>query len=314
MPRTEVRLPMPMAGLVALVLMLMTFPTALSAQSEMELAAEAESLASRGEHAEAAEHYLQAFERMKKEPALLYLAARSLLHNGEEGRAIELLGRALEQGMLLADPLARDTVFRSLKGEPAYTRLTERARAQEQTIDRELRKKLVELAEMDKVARTGMAAAVRRAGRDSALRDSINQVLAEKDGPIQERFRQIVAEHGWPGRSMVGHAGADAAWQLAQHADTLFQRSLLPLLEESVARGEAAPSHWAYLVDRVRMRRGKPQLFGTQFRWSDEEGRMVLHPVENPEQLDERRAKVGLGPIEEYVERMEDRFGAQPPP
>jgi hypothetical protein len=33
-----------------------------------------------------------------------------------------------------------------------------------------------------------------------------------------ERMREIVANHGWPGRSLVDEDGAHAAWTLVQHA------------------------------------------------------------------------------------------------
>src|SRR3954453_2080197 len=33
------------------------------------------------------------------------------------------------------------------------------------------------------------------------------------------RLAAIIAAVGWPGRSLVGEDGADAAWALAQHAD-----------------------------------------------------------------------------------------------
>ncbi len=31
------------------------------------------------------------------------------------------------------------------------------------------------------------------------------------------RLQEIVAEHGWPGRSLAGEDGADAAWLVLQH-------------------------------------------------------------------------------------------------
>jgi hypothetical protein len=34
-----------------------------------------------------------------------------------------------------------------------------------------------------------------------------------------DRLRAITAEHGWPGRALVGEEGAEAAWLIAQHAD-----------------------------------------------------------------------------------------------
>ena len=56
-------------------------------------------------------------------------------------------------------------------------------------------------------------------------------------------IRQVIAEHGWPGRSDVGDDGAQAAWLLVQHADAdpAFQRDCLGLLTAAVGQGEAPP-------------------------------------------------------------------------
>src|SRR5262249_41729217 len=96
--------------------------------------------------------------------------------------------------------------------------------------------------------------------------------------------------------------GAHAAWLLAQHADRESQPAFLDLLRAAVAAGEASVTDLAYLDDRVRMRAGQPQLYGTQFI-HDEQG---LRPwaIEDLENVDQRRASVGLGPFADYEARM----------
>ena len=132
------------------------------------------------------------------------------------------------------------------------------------------------------------------------------------DAENTDRLRRILSVHGWPGKSLVGEQGAHDAWLIAQHADhdPAFQREALGLLTEAVARGEARPREFAYLTDRVRVNEGREQLFGTQMR-PDEKGVPVPQPVEDRERIDERRARVGLEPFDQYargfVKRFEDR-------
>jgi hypothetical protein len=101
-------------------------------------------------------------------------------------------------------------------------------------------------------------------------------------------LKQIVAEYGWPGLSLVGPEGAAAAWLIAQHADfdVPFQRQCLALVEAAYAKGEVTGMHLAYLTDRVRIAERKPQLYGTQGAavFSDEEKARV----------EARRKKLGL--------------------
>ena len=113
------------------------------------------------------------------------------------------------------------------------------------------------------------------------------------DARHTSRMRAIVAKHGWPGRSLVGDDGAHAAWLLVQHADSAFMAQCLPLMKRAVAAGQAFGKDYVYLLDRVRMQQGKPQIYGTQFT-SAADGKLVLHPIEDAEHVDERRRAVGL--------------------
>lgn len=121
----------------------------------------------------------------------------------------------------------------------------------------------------------------------------------------------ILATRGWPGSSMAGEDGAAAAWLLAQHADRDLdlQRAFLDALRGAVAEGEASPANLAYLEDRVRVADGRPQLYGTQFAVT--EGEFGPCPIEDPQQLDVRRAAAGLEPFAVYEaqirgDRMEE--------
>lgn len=144
--------------------------------------------------------------------------------------------------------------------------------------------------------------------RDQEARGAWVRTRSDADG---EAFEALDAEHlevmravidrvGWPGASLVGQDGADAAWLLVQHfdADPAFQARCLVLLKEAVTRGDARPSHLAYLTDRVAVNTGQLQVYGTQH-----DGDFVPQPMIDPEAVDERRASVGLGPLADYLEQ-----------
>lgn len=119
-------------------------------------------------------------------------------------------------------------------------------------------------------------------------------------------MRKVIEEHAWPGKSMVGADGAQAAFFLVQHAatDPAFQRRCLELLTSAVERDEASAAHMAYLTDRVLVRSGKPQRYGTQFRkvhWQ-----LKPLPIEYESNVDARRKEVGLPPLAEYVKQMRE--------
>ncbi|WP_243761632.1 DUF6624 domain-containing protein [Streptomyces sp. YIM 98790] len=113
-------------------------------------------------------------------------------------------------------------------------------------------------------------------------------------------LKAVTEAHGWPGRSLVGHEAATAAWLLALHAGPAFQIRALELLTDAVVAGDADPVHLAYLTDRCLTSRGEPQRYGTQYYDPGDGGGIRLCPVSDPANLDARRAALGLGPQAEY--------------
>ena len=165
----------------------------------------------------------------------------------------------------------------------------------------ELRAELLAMKSADQAARKGF-------GPNPP--EALIQRMREVDARNQARMEAIIEVHGWPGKNLVGENGAEAAWLLVQHAEPEFMERCLPLLKAAMDKGEAPGRHYAYLLDRVRMRQGKPQVYGTQFLF-DDEGNLIRHELENPDQVDERRAKVGLGPIAEYERQLREQFGGK---
>jgi tetratricopeptide (TPR) repeat protein len=167
----------------------------------------------------------------------------------------------------------------------------------------ELRTELLDMQDRDQRLRTEWIDA--KGPAEQALGQRVMQLDAEQTA----RLREMVDEHGWPARSMVGEDGAGAAWLIVQHAsaDVAFQRRCLDLMEPLVEQGEVSAVDVAYLTDRVRMLEGRPQLYGTQFNNVD--GKLELHPIEDAEHVDERRAMLGLEPLAEYKAQLLRFYG-----
>jgi hypothetical protein len=161
-----------------------------------------------------------------------------------------------------------------------------------------LGRELVELAREDQRVRDRLAA-------DGSLDEGYHPIMEAVHRHNASRLRMIIDEHGWPGEKLVGKEGAEAAWRIAQHAigDPAFQRRCLDLLYDAIERRDAAPWQAAFLEDRVRMFEGRPQLYGTQFDVRAD-GAPVPHPIENPAEVDARRAAVGLESLADQVAKM----------
>lgn len=164
-----------------------------------------------------------------------------------------------------------------------------------------LRAELLAMLEQDQAVRTGVAPP-----GDPRTPDELAADWDETDRRNSARMAEVLDAHGWPGWRLVGSDGAFAAFVLVQHADLdlpLQQRGL-DLLTAAVREDDADPSDLAYLVDRVRVATDQPQVYGTQWG-SDESGAPAPRtPIEDPAQVDIRRAAVGLGTLANYLDEL----------
>ena len=168
-------------------------------------------------------------------------------------------------------------------------------------INEELRDELLAMMAEDQAVRTGVAPP----GDDRTAEELFGQMGAV-DRANSERIREILEEHGWPGWSMVGEEGSLAAWVIIQHADLQLDLQELGLryLQGAVDAGDASAGDLAYLIDRVRVAKGQPQVYGTQLTGDPDGELMPRTPIEDEANVDARRAAAGLGTLEEYYEEF----------
>ena len=132
------------------------------------------------------------------------------------------------------------------------------------------------------------------------------QTLASQIDKLQTQTRkEIITLHGWPTNKKVGEKGTQAAFILVQHSKNLvFQQDMLPLIIQSfLDKSGIAGKDVAKFTDRVSIRLGKKQVFGTQARWID--GKVVFAPMENEDTVNLLRAQMGMPPLEEYKKSLE---------
>lgn len=118
-------------------------------------------------------------------------------------------------------------------------------------------------------------------------------------------LKTVLARIGWFDISRYGAEASQAAWLIVQHSDhdPTWQQQVLADLAPRVARGDMQRSYYAYLADRVAVNAGRPQSYGTQGRCRGP-GDLELRPVADRENLDRRRAEMGLGSLAEYTVRF----------
>ena len=189
--------------------------------------------------------------------------------------------------------------------------------------------------EADMKARHDALVAKRGPGTDAALRDQLLKMRAEDqaaperglvkpkpedqakfdlaanaretDNRLTAELKDIVAKRGWPTIALVGIDASNAAMLILAHTtDHAWQLSLLPQLEELAETERIDGSMVALVVDKQLVAEGKPQRYGTQFKFVD--GAAMMLQVEDPAGLDARRAKAFLPPMGAYKQMLGEMY------
>lgn len=174
-------------------------------------------------------------------------------------------------------------------------------------VNQKLRRELSGMLRDDQKYRGAVAAIEKDETLSAAEKQKRVSAVWDKQDRLDKRnlkkLAGIIDKYGWPTRSAVGREGSFAAFLVVQHGDLEYQKKYLPLLKEAARRSEAAPSDAAMLEDRILMREGRKQIYGTQLRFNEATNKFELWPIEDEAGVDARRASVGLGPLAEYLKQ-----------
>jgi hypothetical protein len=158
----------------------------------------------------------------------------------------------------------------------------------------EARQQLAERGRTDQAVREGV-------GVGGVVDSAQVAAMARADSANTTWLKAYVARWGWPTAAQVGREAVRAAFLIVQHAvhDTAFMGAMLPAIEQAHRRGDLDGGAVAVLTDRLEVKAGRRQIYGTQL--SLKGGRWVLDPIADSAAVDARRKRMGLPPLAEYL-------------
>jgi hypothetical protein len=126
------------------------------------------------------------------------------------------------------------------------------------------------------------------------------RAMMRTDSANTSWLKAYVARWGWPTSAQIGRGAEESAFLIVQHAvhDTAFMRAMLPGIVQAYRRGDLDGGSVAMLTDRLEVKAGHGQTYGTQL--SLRNGRWMLDPIADSARVDERRRKMGLPSLAEY--------------
>lgn len=201
---------------------------------------------------------------------------------------------------LLTDP---DLV--SLHSEEKWKELLVLVKANKDEAEKDLDKELVAILDTvyreDQKYRMQLSSIEEKYGRDSKELKDHWKLISDKDSVNLLRVKKILDERGWLGPNVIGGQGNSTLFLVIQHSDLETQEKYLPMMREAVKNKNAHASSLALLEDRIALRKGDKQIYGSQIGRDQESGEYYVLPLIDPDNVNKRRAEVGLGTIENYI-------------
>lgn len=163
------------------------------------------------------------------------------------------------------------------------------------------------------IASDGVKNALQNFQMEEITCDNIDPILAEvyrKDQEVrrgggdmmtvdQENRKTVISileKCGFPKADEVELKSYNAIFFVLQHSPGTIMGYYYRDVEQAVANGKINRSTFALMQDRLLMDFGYKQVYGTQILNNQ------LYELQDPDNVNARRAEVGLGPIETYVE------------
>ncbi len=292
-----------------LILLILTclLTISLQAQTFKELVQKGNKLYDEGKYLESAMEYDKVFELEKGNSNQYYNAACSWALSGDTIQSIKYLNMSADNGWRNLKHIKKDKDLKSLRTIQGWNKILEKVQANldeyEKDFDKPLKKQLEEIYVRDQMLRQLYKDAEVKFGKESDEMKYFWKLMSEQDSLNEIEVINIIDKRGWVGKSLVGGQANMTLWLVIQHAPLKTQEKYLPLMKASVLKGESSGRHLALLEDRIQMRNGKPQTYGSQITTDKKTGEKIVYEIWEPEYVNQRRKEVGLGPIEAYVKR-----------
>lgn len=272
-----------------------------------EMVKSADKLYKKKAYSEAALAFSQAFETLGNKGSAddRFRAACAWAVSGNADSSFSQLDKLASSGMFYDyDRLIEEKLLESLHNDDRWENVVQSIyenRKNKPQLNEPLAKELVQISKKDSDMRNKLIKLEKKHGPESESVRNLWDEINRQDSIHLIRVKQIISEHGWLGPLEVGREGNAALFLVIQHSDTATQRKYLPVLRQAVENHKAYASDLALLEDRVLIGLGKKQIYGSQLETDPITGKLFVSPLQDPDGVDERRAKIGLAPMKEYL-------------
>ena len=213
----------------------------------------------------------------------------------------------IKDGFYKLDMLKKEPSFSQLKKPKDWKTILHNVKMNQQNENKKLGKfknikpKLENILLLDQKFRMAYISKLPVLGPNSNQIQKLLKQMKKADNDNQKYVLNVLAQFGWIDYRIVGFNASAALFLVVQHADSAIQEKYLPLLKQAVKEKKAFGHDLALLEDRVFLRRGQKQIYGSQIQCDSSGNNCWILPIEDERNVDQRRKDVGLQPLADYV-------------
>lgn len=202
------------------------------------------------------------------------------------------------------DTLTKEPYLLSLHSDKRWNEVLARVKQNIGKAETKLNKALLVILDSvyreDQTSRLQAVSIKNEFGAESNEAKKILKTIKQKDSVNLSIVLDILEKYGWLGNAVVGAIGNSTFSLVLQRADIKIQEKYLPVMREAFKNNNVDVYDLAAMEDIVALKQRGKQVYGSQLKKADEKKYYIL-PIENPETLNERRVKLGLNTMTEYL-------------
>jgi len=223
---------------------------------------------------------------------------------GEDSIGLYYLEKAIESDFVELELIMEDSCIQTMRKNKKWNNILSKAR-KKNTKFKQIREDLLTIKIKDQFLRKLLPCVESEYALNSKEYGMYWELIKEQDSINLVVITELIKKHGWLGKSEIGSEANQAQWYVIQHTSSLEeQKKYIPMIKSSVLKGETVGSNLAFLIDRILLKEGKKQLYGSQIHKDPETGELSLNPIEDIENLNMRRAELKMEPYEIYLSKL----------
>jgi hypothetical protein len=141
-------------------------------------------------------------------------------------------------------------------------------------------------------------------GYESVEFQKQNEIYHSNHDINENKILEILDTQGWPSKNIIGEQGHLTICNVLQHSGVEVRKKYLPMMRKAVEEKELAPRLLARAEDRLATDRGDLQIYGGQIKYYPKTKSFNVWPITDPENVDQRRAEIGLEPMAEFLKNL----------